>query len=152
MNLNRETLERHFGDLWPTHNHSFTSLLIVCRSHFDGDLDAMLILAVIGDRTLPDERVQGLSYDDFRAGRRTAVNSKMINVQSIADSTGIPRETVRRKVARLVERGWVEKTATGELLVTEQAATDLAPATRATFDYFLAVGNALLRVTHAEDA
>jgi hypothetical protein len=146
MQLDRETLERHFGDLWPVHNHGFTSLLIECRKHFGGDLNAMLVLAVMGDRTLPSERVRGLSYDDFRSGRRTEVQKKLINVQSIADSTGIPRETVRRKVAWLIERGWVEKDGAGSLLVTAQAAVDLAPATRATFEYLLEVGNGLLRM------
>ena len=29
------------------------------------------------------------------------------NMRSLAESTGIPRETVRRKVALLIARGWV---------------------------------------------
>jgi hypothetical protein len=149
MKLDRQALERHFGDLWPTHNRGFTSLLIECRKRFDGDLDAMLILAIIGDRTLPAERVHGLSYDDFRSGRRADVPQKVINVQSIADCSGIPRETVRRKVARLIERGWVEKKADGALVVSEQAAVDLAPATQATFAYLLAVGSALLQLVNS---
>jgi hypothetical protein len=151
MNLKQETLERYFGDLWPTHNHCFTSLLIECRKHFEGDLDAMLILAVIGDRTLPPERVQGLSYQDFRAGRRAGAPQKMINIQSIADSTGIPRETVRRKVARLIERGWVDRKEDGALVVMERAAVDLAPATRATFQYLLTVGSALVQLADSPD-
>lgn len=112
MRLDRKTLERHFGNVWPTHNHAFTSLLIVCREHFDGDLDEMLILSIIGDRTLVAQRFEGLSYDDFRSGRRNDSRRKVINVQSIADCSGIPRETVRRKVARLIERGWVESGST----------------------------------------
>ncbi len=34
-----------------------------------------------------------------------------INASRIADVTGIPRETVRRKLALLEERGWIEQTA-----------------------------------------
>jgi hypothetical protein len=147
MKLTSETLRDHFGDLWPAHNHAFTSLLIVCREHFDGDLDEMLILSIIGDRTLAARRFEGLSYDDFRSGRRNDGRRKVINVQSIADCSGIPRETVRRKVARLIERGWVEKRGRGGLLATERAAVELEPATRATFEYFLAVGSALLKLT-----
>ena len=147
MRLDRKTLERHFGNVWPTHNNAFTSLLIVCRQHFSGDLDEMLILSIIGDRTLVAQRFEGLSYDDFRSGRRNESRRKVTNVQSIADCSGIPRETVRRKVARLIERGWVEKRGHGGLLATERAAVELEPATRATFEYFLAVGSALLKVT-----
>jgi hypothetical protein len=152
MKLDEETLRRSFGDLWPLHNRCFTALLVECRRHFDGDLNEMLVISVIGDRTLPKGRLRGISYEEFLAGKRGGVSRRIINVQSIADSTGIPRETVRRKVSQLLERGWVERDAAGGLLVTARAAEDLAPATRATFEYFLAVGNALLRVAASGDS
>lgn len=146
--LERETLDRCFGEIWPIHHHAFTALLIECARHFEGDLREMLVLSIIGDRTLEKGRTDGLTYDQFVSGRRSDDATRRINVQSIADCSGIPRETVRRKVERLVRRGWVERAADGTLVVAQQAAVDLAPATRATFDYFLAVGNALL---HAVD-
>ena len=43
------------------------------------------------------------------------------NAYSIAASTGLPRETVRRKIARLVELGWVRRRHNGHLFVTSVA-------------------------------
>lgn len=144
MGLDREKLLRHFGDLWPVHNRGFTTLLVECRRHFDGDMDQLVILSVIGERTLTPDRSRGLSYTEFVRGRRVVEISRYINTQSIADYTGIPRETVRRKVDRLIGRGWIRKNRDGTLEVTPKAAVDLAPATQVTFDYLLAIGAALM--------
>lgn len=144
MRLSREFLARHFGDIWPAHNRAFTALLVECRRCFDGDLDAVLIMSAIGERGLTAERSRGLSYEAFLRGDRAAP-ARPVNMQSVADSTGIPRETVRRKVAWLIGRGWLSKCPDGTLAVTPRAALDLAPATQATLDYFLALGGALDR-------
>ncbi len=46
---------------------------------------------------------------------------KPCNAYSIAAATGLPRETVRRKIARLVELGWIRKRHNGHLYVTSRA-------------------------------
>lgn len=46
---------------------------------------------------------------------------KPCNAYSIAAATGLPRETVRRKIGRLVELGWISKRANGHLYVTAHA-------------------------------
>ena len=40
------------------------------------------------------------------------------NAYSISEATGIPRETVRRKINKLVEKGWLEKGSKGEITIT----------------------------------
>jgi DNA-binding MarR family transcriptional regulator len=146
MVLNRETIYQHFGDLWPIHNRGFTTLLIMCRKLCDGDLDQALILSAIGTRSLMNRRTSGLNYADFLEGRRTSEVSRHINLQSIADGTGIPRETVRRKINSLIDRGWIQRNADNTLEVTDKAVADLAPATQATFDYLIDVGNAVIGI------
>jgi DNA-binding IclR family transcriptional regulator len=84
----------------------------------------------------------------FLSGRRNESKKGRINTQSIADSTGIPRESVRRKVARLMDRGWVRRNEDGTFEVTERAAADLAPATEATFDYLLGVGRIIVAMVN----
>jgi DNA-binding IclR family transcriptional regulator len=66
----------------------------------------------------------------------------VINVHSISECSGIPRETVRRKVLELQKDGWIEKHETGHLVATMKAARDLAPVTEATFRYLVAIGAA----------
>lgn len=46
---------------------------------------------------------------------------KPCNAYSIAAATGLPRETVRRKIVRLVELGWVLRRHNGHLYVSSQA-------------------------------
>lgn len=146
MTLSRETILKRFGDIWPVHHRGFTSLLIECRRAFDGDMDQLVILSVIGERMLTQDRSRGLTYSEFREGKRGAGISRRINAQSIAGYTGIPRETVRRKINGLIDRGWVKKDDHGMLEVSLDATVDLAPATQITFDYFISLGNALITI------
>lgn len=43
------------------------------------------------------------------------------NAYSIAAATSLPRETVRRKIARLIELGWISRRDNGHLFVTGEA-------------------------------
>lgn len=142
MRFDHDDLTRHFGQIWPVHNARFCDLLITLRRQFGGDLDRMLVLAVIGARNLAWGRIAGLSYGQFTALEWQELQAAPINVQSIADYSGIPRETVRRKLQELQRAGWVTKREDGCFIATAQAATDLAPATEATMNYLVAIGAA----------
>lgn len=43
------------------------------------------------------------------------------NAYSIAAATGLPRETVRRKIVRLVELGWINRRHNGHLYISSDA-------------------------------
>jgi len=83
--------------------------LVSARSYFGGDLDLLIIYMLIGLRTLQDPRTESLSLEAVEKGEIARLPSLFTNVRSIAESTAIPYETVRRKVARLIELGWVER-------------------------------------------
>jgi len=146
MAFDHEDVIRHFGRIWPVHVEHFTRLLIELRRQFDGDLDLMLVLAVIGLRTLPGHRVEGLSYHEFRDGKSLKTPGP-INVQSISDSSGIPRETVRRKVQRLEAEGWIERKDSGYITASPKARDDLSPATEATLRYLATVGSLFVELS-----
>lgn len=46
---------------------------------------------------------------------------KPCNAYSIAAATGLPRETVRRKIVRLIELGWIVRRGNGHLFITRAA-------------------------------
>ncbi len=125
-----ERIRANFGTVWPVHLTRFTRLLVQLRGRFDGDLDLMLVLAVIGDRMRPDSWTP-----ELRTGRKLTVGDDgarrkyPVNIQSVSDFSGIPRETVRRKVSILQRNGWVTRHADGRLEVTPRAAEDLEAAT-----------------------
>ena len=139
-------IERRFGDIWPRHNCAFNTLLIECRAAFDGDLDKMLILSLVGECTLTSDRGAGLSYDRFLAGERRDMPGRRINMQSISDCSGIPRETVRRKTEQLIEAGWLARGKDGFLTVRPEASADMRPITRFTMAYLASIGECLVEI------
>ena len=72
---------------------------------FEADLQSVLILGVVGQTELSG-RIQGNFPTPLK---RTSKRAAGINASSIADVTGIPRETVRRKLEGLAQRGWLDR-------------------------------------------
>lgn len=141
--MSQDWLKKSFGAIYSSHIKAFAELVITLRRDFKGDLDSMLILAVIGDRRLsralsPD----ALTYQTIGHTKVVSAEKNVINTLSIAEYTGIPRETVRRKVATLITRGWVAHDQNGDLIPTKKAATDLATSTDATLRYLETVVSA----------
>lgn len=131
-----QTLTRDFGRIWPQHVASLTQFLIDCRHHFDGDIDLFLVLCVIGDRTFSARHAPpDMSFDTWKSTSVHDVRKEEINVQSLSDFSGIPRETVRRKLNILVEKGWVARDQNGFITATEKAKQDLAPLTMSSLTY-----------------
>ena len=129
-------ISANFQAIWPVHLSGFTQLLTQLRNRFDGDLDLMLILAVIGDRTRPEHwSPELLTYRQMTRENFDQHLQNPINIQSIADSTGIPRETVRRKVSVLQEKGWVTRDLDGRLFIGRSAAPELEQSTSDTMVY-----------------
>jgi hypothetical protein len=106
-----DLLSQHYGlvakDL-------FTPLLDVfgaARSAFDGDVERAVVLLEIAVRTLQDPRLANVDLQTVLSGKIDAYPRPATNMRSIADSSGIPKETVRRKVAALVADGLVVRDA-----------------------------------------
>lgn len=129
-------IRENFQAIWPVHLDGFTRLLVQLRKRFDGDLDLVLVLAIIGSRTEPERWTSSLIAFEKMTQKdgREAVQFP-INIQSVADFSGIPRETVRRKVKVLQDKGWVARAGDGRLIVTHRAAEDLQASTGDTVAY-----------------
>jgi hypothetical protein len=131
-----EQIKENFGKIWPAHVGNLTRFLVSCRRVFDGDFDMFLILAVIGDCTYSQQHADpSQNYEAFKAGQLKATPPVNINIRSIAEYTGIPRETVRRKINQLVEKGWVKRGANDYLTATRKSSTELQPLTEASIRY-----------------
>ena len=87
------TVQYHFVQFLAEH-------LTDCRKSLGGDFDDMMLLAVLGQRFLQarQQRETGVAGAEERI---------WMSALRISDVTGIPRESARRKLNRLVERGWV---------------------------------------------
>ena len=133
--MSKQPIRQQFGDFWPTHTRAFGDFLIEARRGFGGDLDSLLILTVIGGRSMASYRAMGMNYEEFLDGKPSSEQlPRYTNIQSIAEVTGIPRETARRKVRDMIARGWIEDTAHG-LVASRTCANELEAVTEATFRY-----------------
>lgn len=107
-----------------------------------GDLDEALLLAAIGLGPVGDKR---------RAAERRRDSAGLVfaaaphggaptNAKRLAEMTGIPRETVRRKLERFHARGWIERTERGEwrIAVDPAGSAPLVADMRASHEAFLA--------------
>lgn len=141
-----ELIARHYGDVHPGILRHLLQWTLLMREGFDGDLDLMLVLAVIGDRTIQDGQFRNLGYHEMLGTSPIKPRVPLTNRKSIADSTGIPRETVRRKVATLLARGWIAEMPDGSLTPTRGASEALGPVTLRSFEILGQLGEALAAV------
>jgi CRP-like cAMP-binding protein len=113
------------------------NFVTVAREALGGDAEKILLILIVGVRTSQHPEFADVTPSGLRRGETPVLPSLGINIRSIADSTGIPRETVRRKVAELVKAGWLARdgndvryTAEGYLAVTPAREAILAMAVR----------------------
>lgn len=135
--------EDHFSQLWPRHVEGMIDLLTQLRAAFDGDLDAALILAVVGAALLPKDRLpSSFSYAQLREQRHLDLR-RPLNTLSIAQITGIPRETVRRKLAAMEARQWIARDAAGHWKMGERGTEDLRPMTELSLKYVSSIAEGI---------
>lgn len=102
-----------------------------------GDMDLLLVLSVIGDRNMSEQRTEGQrTHEELFQKWVGRPEPEDINTKSIADYTGIPRETVRRKINDLISRGWLTKDQK-KFVITKKCADDLAPLTEVGISYLV---------------
>lgn len=97
--------------------------LLLLYREFEGDLLLPIILGEIALHNVKKlytvEKTCLKALRDIPKGVERRRYLEPTNAFSISEATGIPRETVRRKIFKLVEKGWVVKGSRGELLITE---------------------------------
>ena len=109
MRALQPVLRRHYAYLAKDFLTPLIEVLNVGRETSDGDLDKLLIVLVVAMRTAEDKRSLDIELEDVLSGAVDVFPSLSTNVRSIADSTGIPKESVRRKVSALVDAGWIRR-------------------------------------------
>lgn len=126
-------IDRNFHDIQPAWVEDHLRLLLFLRRKFGNDLDKVIILAVIGQVMFARGEPVGEGYHDILVSQEEYHADHLTNVESIAMATGIPRESVRRKVCELIDQGWVKRDGKRRLLVTNLATIELEEGTRITF-------------------
>lgn len=91
---------------------------------FDGDYLSARVLGEVAHHNIGLQvavgDLTGFASDGFVDLLRRDGELQPCNAYSIAVACGLPPETVRRKVAALVERGWLARSENGDLFVTSE--------------------------------
>jgi hypothetical protein len=109
-------------------SHFFAGYLKEIYHHFEGDLALVIVLAEIAHHSTV-AWVDHRSSSPVTPPEDDAARSRMPSCSafSLAAATGLPRETIRRKIARLLELGWVEKTGRADVRITPKVAEHFTP-------------------------
>lgn len=92
------------------------------RRHFEEFDRDILLPILLGEIALHNIGTLDTSGAGGKARRERLQRSlRPCNTYSIAAATSLPRETVRRKVARLIAEGWIDREDNGHLFVTPAA-------------------------------
>lgn len=132
MEINLEDFRRNQRYLAFVANGFLAAQMLRVLHAFDGDLLAAVVLGEIAQHN-----VQGLFRDrQFRPGEqleralgdpeRREQLLRPCNALSVSEATGIPRETVRRRIECLVTQGWIVRNGHGHLYVTNALVERLA--------------------------
>lgn len=106
-------LQQNFPTAYMRWLNFILEYLIVARRTFDGDLDALIILGVVGQRA-HRSRILGTQSS-------TSGSDLQTNASSISETTGIPRQTVRRKLADMKAKGWITIDKAGKVAIAFNA-------------------------------
>jgi hypothetical protein len=124
--LDRDHLRRHHVEFSFLTGRFMVDHLVRVHQAFGGDLIAAIVLGTIGQynaRRFFEEVAakSDESADELIARGEHLPYMRPCNAMSVSASSGIPRETVRRKIRWLVEKGWVQQVGRDKLFVTGEA-------------------------------
>lgn len=119
----RSAYDHHASAITVLMNMMFVRQFIRVYRKFDGDFVAAIVLGEVAHHNLSHLVNRSRTPQELSEALRT-VRAKRpesllpTNAFSIGEATGIPRETVRRKIAALLRRGWLTKDGEGNLFVS----------------------------------
>lgn len=103
--------ERNRGEILLNLSHYNLYYLNLIYQLFDGDLAMVIVLGEISHHNTSDHfnphALENPRVRELQDEREDWRGLEGCNALSISHATGIPRETVRRKIAELKRRGWL---------------------------------------------
>jgi len=145
--ISRRDYEQHAPEISLHMSHFFVGYLKDIYRLFDGDLALVIVIAEVAHHNLSThfsgesglaENAASRFHED--PGFRQKLNA--CNAYSLAAATGLPRETIRRKILHAEKLGWLERHGRRELLITPKLAEHFLP------DFNLNLVRSLLSTAH----
>jgi response regulator of citrate/malate metabolism len=134
-----------------------TDHLVRVHQQFEGDLVAALVMATVANRNMQRyyedmARKSAEGLDKLVDSGDHLAHLRHCNAHSVASATGIPRETVRRKVNWLKQKGWLTVGARCELLIPAGIGRQFAQFDATTIDRFLETAREALQALDRQES
>jgi hypothetical protein len=143
--LSRQRYEERRGEVRLHLSHFLVRYLNDLYKIFEGDLAMAIVLGEISHHnTAPffsPEKSRNEPVRVFQGDPGSWSTMEGCNAYSISCSTGIPRETVRRKIVEMKKRGWLNETPSQGLRITQACADHFGP------DFTLRILGGMLRAS-----
>ena len=146
--LDKNKMRQHHLEVTYVLGRFMTEHFIRVYKAFDGDLTAAIVLGTIGQYNyrryyaeVGEKAAEG--FHQLAERGEHLPHARPCNAMSISQSTGIPRETVRRKVRWLEQKGWLTVGARGELSIPSGIGKQFVYAAQQR-DYTLVMGVVLI--------
>jgi hypothetical protein len=149
--VDRSRIRERHRELSYVTGRFMTEHLIRVHKLFEGALTAAIVLATVAQHGLQryyDEvgRDRPGRFDPLLAADEHLPHLRSCNALSVSTATGIPRETVRRKVRWLAQKGWLSIGERGRLSVVNGISKDFRDFDIETTERLLECMQATLRV------
>lgn len=126
MTIEREVFDQNFYRVSYLLSRFMVPYMRSVYREFDGDVLLNIVIGEIGTRNLGQFYEANRNSKTFETRLGDVSEHQRVlrpcNALSISDASGIPRETVRRKVNILIQRGWVSQNERGHLYLTPEVA------------------------------
>jgi hypothetical protein len=126
-------------------------VLVTAHATFDGDIEKLILLLAVALRTAEHSQAADIDMDAVLNGAVASIPSLTTNMRSVSDSTGIPKETARRKIRGLIDDGWILRQG-NDLSLTPHGSQQLTPVRDALLKLAERYDQAIGSLAHNADA
>ena len=143
--MDKEVLLKQSGFSFAINDHYLNHLVRLYKA-FDGDIECCIVLGEIAHynaRNIFSELTQ-----DRVMLSEVAPKFRGCNAHSVSLSTGIPRETVRRKILKLEEMGYVQQDEKKQLRITSLPSIELEEFSKQSISLFVDLVERLKKQDH----
>jgi hypothetical protein len=151
-----EAFDRAFSLVAFTMNRHLVDHMVRSSRHFGIDFETLVIWAVVAHQNaahlMPPGSLPSIILNEVgRLPASATPQLRPLRLRDVAQITGIPRETARRKLRALGEAGWLHDTSAGWIVNRDRVDPDLRCFTLETLRRFLTTANDIVQVLRDAD-
>lgn len=146
----RERLGQVFSYVAFTENRYIIDHMLRFSRHFGFDFETMVIWGVLANQNVAHLMPLRGPQGDLRDVRGESVDvgtaMRPVRVRDLTQITGIPKETVRRKLGLLERDGWIRRRQSGWVMCHERVRSDLGAFTEESVKRLLGAADHIRRI------